>query len=360
MDITHLIGRRSRRAGLTFVTTVLAVLATAPAALAATPSTISVTSETTPEGNEFGSYALNFYLPVDCRDREVGCAITYRTIDGSATAGSDYESVSGSFKAPFGARTYYQTVTVLGDSTPEPDETLFLEASITNQVAVSTTRGTGTLLNDDFSSTVDTDDDGVVDSSDNCPRDPDPDQIDNDGDGSGDACEPPSVEGIDYFASFTSQTSPKVDESRPYDFTTTGRIKLPERYATPPCPASNPICYFSWNEARNRYCEGTVLVRFMRGNRTVARTTGILGETAEITCRFRAKARIDEPGSLRVVTTFKGNRFFRVQNAPDHLVRAEGTPRSPSCKRAGARAQPIDNSPGGNGPGNNGPSSCQP
>jgi len=74
------------------------------------------------------------------------------TVDGTATAGSDYvaNSVTGAQIAA-GATTYAFTVVVDGDTTPEPDETFSVNVGNIAGGGVTTTAAsaTGTIVNDD-------------------------------------------------------------------------------------------------------------------------------------------------------------------------------------------------------------------
>ncbi|HMC67846.1 MAG TPA: Calx-beta domain-containing protein, partial [Mycobacteriales bacterium] len=73
---------------------------------------------------------------------------TYRTTDGTATAGQDYESASGTITFAPGVTTQTITVNVIGDTLFEPDETFTLTVTPVGGVSVT---ATGTILNDDAS-----------------------------------------------------------------------------------------------------------------------------------------------------------------------------------------------------------------
>ncbi|MGH2596227.1 MAG: Calx-beta domain-containing protein, partial [Actinomycetota bacterium] len=78
--------------------------------------------------------------------------IDYRTTDGSATHGSDYEGIVGSLIIPAAQLVDRIDVNVFGDDRFEPDETFTLE--ITGIVgAQQGSNGTGTILNDDRAAT---------------------------------------------------------------------------------------------------------------------------------------------------------------------------------------------------------------
>jgi hypothetical protein len=71
---------------------------------------------------------------------------TYRTADGTATAGQDYQATSGTLTFAPGVRQQAVTVSVNGDTTFEPDETLTLTVTPAGGVPVT---ATGTIVNDD-------------------------------------------------------------------------------------------------------------------------------------------------------------------------------------------------------------------
>ncbi|MCH2211682.1 MAG: cellulase family glycosylhydrolase [Fuerstiella sp.] len=77
--------------------------------------------------------------------------LNYRTLDGTATAGIDYQSVSGQLTIPAGGISGVVVVPVLGDGNPENDETFYVEFSSETDEAIATAIGTATLRNDDFS-----------------------------------------------------------------------------------------------------------------------------------------------------------------------------------------------------------------
>ena len=75
--------------------------------------------------------------------------IDFTTLDGTAQSGTDYQATSG--KLTFIAGQTSKTVTVLvnGDTKQEPDETFFVQLSNSNNVTISKSKGTGTIVNDD-------------------------------------------------------------------------------------------------------------------------------------------------------------------------------------------------------------------
>ncbi len=92
-------------------------------------------------------------------------SVGYRTVDGTAIAGSDYTAVNDTLTFLPGEVTKTVVVNVLGDRTPERNETFQVSlSSITNGVlSTSTNTATGVILNDDFESAPDFNGDGLKD-----------------------------------------------------------------------------------------------------------------------------------------------------------------------------------------------------
>ena len=76
-------------------------------------------------------------------------SLRYATVDGTATAGSDYQPAQGTLTIPAGSREASIRVGLIGDETVEPDETLRLNLSDAQGATLATTSATGTLQNDD-------------------------------------------------------------------------------------------------------------------------------------------------------------------------------------------------------------------
>ena len=114
---------------------------------AADPVRISVTPAATSEGDS-GSRVLLFAVSLDApASGEV--RVDYATVDGSAQAGSDYQSASGTLIIPANATTATVPVTILGDTEVEGDETFQLRLSQPVNAELATAEATGTILNDD-------------------------------------------------------------------------------------------------------------------------------------------------------------------------------------------------------------------
>ncbi len=114
-------------------------------------ATLSINDVTVTEGNS-GTTTLNF--TVTRNNNLTAFTVDYATADGSATQPGDYTSASGALTfAAGGALTQPVSVTVQGDTTAEPDETVLVNLS--NLVIVSGTttlldaQGVGSILNDE-------------------------------------------------------------------------------------------------------------------------------------------------------------------------------------------------------------------
>ncbi|MFC7520419.1 lamin tail domain-containing protein [Xanthomonas populi] len=103
------------------------------------------------EGNN-GSRSFVFTLSLTQPAGAGGVRFTAATANGTALAGSDYVALPATtVQIAAGERSATITVEVLGDTTPEPDETFALQISGLTGALPATLSATGTLLNDDFS-----------------------------------------------------------------------------------------------------------------------------------------------------------------------------------------------------------------
>jgi hypothetical protein len=75
--------------------------------------------------------------------------VNFATADGTASAGSDYTATSGVLTFNPGTTTQSVTVNVTGDTTPEANETFFVNLSGAANATIATATGTGTIVNDD-------------------------------------------------------------------------------------------------------------------------------------------------------------------------------------------------------------------
>ncbi len=114
-------------------------------------ATLGINDVVVTEGNS-GTTTLSF--TVTRSDSSTGFSVDYATADGTATQPGDYTATSGTLTfAAGGALTQPVSVTVLGDTTFEPDETVLVNLSnLVNSVGsttISDAQGIGTILNDE-------------------------------------------------------------------------------------------------------------------------------------------------------------------------------------------------------------------
>jgi len=79
--------------------------------------------------------------------------VNYSSADGTATAGSDYTSTSGTLTFNPGELTKTITVNITGDTTYEADETVKITIAGAVGATIATATGTGTIVNDDTNPT---------------------------------------------------------------------------------------------------------------------------------------------------------------------------------------------------------------
>lgn len=112
------------------------------------------------EGNSGNStllftVSLNRSLPTDA-------TFAFATADGTATAGTDYVPTSGTATIPAGQRTVSIPVSVIGDTVPEPDETVFLAiSSPSSNTRIATGTAAGLIVDDETPLFSGLDDTGV-------------------------------------------------------------------------------------------------------------------------------------------------------------------------------------------------------
>jgi hypothetical protein len=112
------------------------------------PTYLSVNDVTINEGN---SGTTTFTFTVTRSGATAGTSsVTYATANGSATAGSDYTALPATtlnFAAGETSKTV--SVSVIGETVVEPDQTFSLKLSSPVRATISDDTGTGTIRNDD-------------------------------------------------------------------------------------------------------------------------------------------------------------------------------------------------------------------
>jgi hypothetical protein len=110
---------------------------------------LSINDVSITEG-DFGTKNLAFTVTLSAASNQT-VKVDYATADGTAIAGSDYVAMSGTLT--FNSTdplTKTVLVTINGDQSFEPDETLFLNLSNPANANLGKGQGKGTILNDDF------------------------------------------------------------------------------------------------------------------------------------------------------------------------------------------------------------------
>jgi hypothetical protein len=117
----------------------------------APPPVISISK--TAELDEGNSGNANASLTVSLsKASALPITVEYKSADGTATAGQDYEAVSGTLTFPPGQTTKQVAVPVVGDTSQEPDETLTISLSKPTNATLGNAVATLTIVNDDAGS----------------------------------------------------------------------------------------------------------------------------------------------------------------------------------------------------------------
>ena len=80
---------------------------------------------------------------------DLAVTVSYATADGTASAGTDYQTASGELQFAPGETEMTVSVPVLGDTSPEADETFTVTLSSPSNAELATTAATGTIVDDD-------------------------------------------------------------------------------------------------------------------------------------------------------------------------------------------------------------------
>jgi len=111
------------------------------------PPTLSIADASVVEGNR-GRSKLQFYVSRS-GSGDGTVTVSYRTVDGTARANSDYSAATGTLTFRPGDSSQAITIAVKGDRTREPDETLTEELFNASGGIIADAVATGTILNDD-------------------------------------------------------------------------------------------------------------------------------------------------------------------------------------------------------------------
>lgn len=110
---------------------------------------INLGDGSTTEGDS-GTTELFFQVALTRPAGPGGVSFDYATVDGSALAGQDYIAESGTATIVEGDTSIALSISVIGDTVAEPDETFGLALSNISGALDGTLVGTGTIVNDDF------------------------------------------------------------------------------------------------------------------------------------------------------------------------------------------------------------------
>ena len=115
-------------------------------------SLLSIDSPSVTEGDS-GSVSLTFTVTLTPPPASQA-TVNYAASGGTATSGTDYTLSSGTLTFAMGDASKTITVSVTGDTTDEPDETVVVQLSGAVNAGYGTSAGTGTITDDDPAPTV--------------------------------------------------------------------------------------------------------------------------------------------------------------------------------------------------------------
>ena len=95
-------------------------------------------------GTAGATFAVRLSAP-----RTVPVTVAWKTTDGSAKAGSDYNAASGSLSFPPGTTLRTIPIGIRGDTALETSEIFYVDLSAPSGASIADPRGIGTILNDD-------------------------------------------------------------------------------------------------------------------------------------------------------------------------------------------------------------------
>jgi probable HAF family extracellular repeat protein len=110
-------------------------------------ATVSIADASVTEGNS-GTRNMTFVLTISPMS-STSVTVSYRTADGTAVAGTDYNVAAGTLTIPAGRTSWAVSVAVRGDRKREPDEVFFVNLSDATGSTIADGQGTGTIRNDD-------------------------------------------------------------------------------------------------------------------------------------------------------------------------------------------------------------------
>ncbi|MBL8107785.1 MAG: hypothetical protein JNJ72_19615, partial [Anaerolineales bacterium] len=108
---------------------------------------LRITDRSQAEGNA-GTTAFTFAVTLSPASTGP-VTVKYATANGTAVAGSDYATASGTLTFAVGQTAKTVTVNVLGNTVVEPNETFFVNLSGATGATILDGQGQGTIVNDD-------------------------------------------------------------------------------------------------------------------------------------------------------------------------------------------------------------------
>lgn len=147
-----------RRSATVVVFAMLIGMIQVPVWAAPPKASITINDVQVTEGNA-GNKMLSFTARIKGRG-SAGASVAWAAQDGTATAGSDYNDGNGIVSFSSG-KSQKVNITVIGDQTDEPDETLNVNLSGAVNATISDAQGVGTIVDDDEAATLSISDDVV-------------------------------------------------------------------------------------------------------------------------------------------------------------------------------------------------------
>jgi hypothetical protein len=108
---------------------------------------VSIGNVSQPEGNS-GTTPMTFTVTLSGIS-SAPVSVNYQTLDGTATANSDYTPESGTLNILAGQSSGTISVPIIGDTVPENDETFSLQLTGATGATGTPVSATGTIVNDD-------------------------------------------------------------------------------------------------------------------------------------------------------------------------------------------------------------------
>ena len=112
-----------------------------------TSPAFSINNVTVQEGNSGTTNAV--FTVTLSSPLTASATVKYATVNGTATAGSDYTATSGTLTFSAGQTSKTITVAIRGDTLAEPNETFTVQLNSPTKAVLGTATGVGTILSDD-------------------------------------------------------------------------------------------------------------------------------------------------------------------------------------------------------------------